>query len=277
MIYRYINNDVKKLETVKRNLLWMSSPMDFNDPFDCNFPILKSFSAEEFHAVMQLGGQALGKEPPRIEVYQSASPTEQSQFIENYIVQFREKIASFGVHCFSEIWDSILMWSHYSDKHRGICLGYDDTKFTKDYPGVLNKVRYSTHYPDVQLGEVAQDINKMLEKYLLTKHVDWRYEREWRLIIHDEAKTRVPAPFPLKEIIFGVKIDSSIKKCICEFVDPAVNLFDAIHEPTGEYGIQRTQITAKECRRVQHRIGVTHKKLGQVKTIIHCPAINDYS
>src|SRR6516165_6791682 len=27
--------------------------------------------------------------------------------------------------CFSKSWNNILMWSHYADKHRGICLGFD--------------------------------------------------------------------------------------------------------------------------------------------------------
>ena len=30
-----------------------------------------------------------------------------------------------GVLCFSRSWHNPVLWSHYSDKHRGICLGFD--------------------------------------------------------------------------------------------------------------------------------------------------------
>src|SRR6185369_16167015 len=31
----------------------------------------------------------------------------------------------YGVLCFSRSWSHPLLWSHYADKHRGICLGFD--------------------------------------------------------------------------------------------------------------------------------------------------------
>lgn len=30
-----------------------------------------------------------------------------------------------GVVCFSKNWSNPVIWSHYADKHRGICLGFD--------------------------------------------------------------------------------------------------------------------------------------------------------
>src|SRR5271154_5959350 len=40
--------------------------------------------------------------------------------------QFKAKMAlKFGVLCFNEKWDDILHWSHYADRHRGACLGFD--------------------------------------------------------------------------------------------------------------------------------------------------------
>lgn len=30
-----------------------------------------------------------------------------------------------GVICFSESWKTTLMWSHYGEKHTGMCLGFD--------------------------------------------------------------------------------------------------------------------------------------------------------
>ena len=33
--------------------------------------------------------------------------------------------ANRGVLCFSRGWHNPLLWSHYGDKHRGVCLGFD--------------------------------------------------------------------------------------------------------------------------------------------------------
>jgi len=36
-----------------------------------------------------------------------------------------EVVERYGIQCFSRTWKSIHTWSHYGDKHRGICLGFD--------------------------------------------------------------------------------------------------------------------------------------------------------
>jgi len=39
---------------------------------------------------------------------------------------FRRKIErQYGVLCFSRSWSNPLLWSHYGDKHRGMCLGFE--------------------------------------------------------------------------------------------------------------------------------------------------------
>ena len=43
-LLRELDGDQEKLATVKRNQLWMASPEDFNDPFDCNCFIMRIVS-----------------------------------------------------------------------------------------------------------------------------------------------------------------------------------------------------------------------------------------
>lgn len=31
----------------------------------------------------------------------------------------------YGLLCFCETWQSPLLWNHYADRHKGICLGFD--------------------------------------------------------------------------------------------------------------------------------------------------------
>src|SRR5712664_3511303 len=37
----------------------------------------------------------------------------------------REMSRQFGMISFSKGWRNPLLWSHYADKHRGMCLGFD--------------------------------------------------------------------------------------------------------------------------------------------------------
>jgi len=43
-----------------------------------------------------------------------------------------------GLLCFSKNWHNPVLWGHYADKHRGICLGFD---MPEDLP---TKVDYVT-------------------------------------------------------------------------------------------------------------------------------------
>ena len=102
---------------------------------------------------------------------------------------------------FSETKDNLLMWSHYADSSKGFCVEYDlgrinDGLLMKIYP-----VSYSNErllYYDVESlsdellrlkqcilndeeygeGGIENDICQLL----LSKSIDWEYEKEWRLI-----------------------------------------------------------------------------------------------
>ena len=39
--------------------------------------------------------------------------------------EFEKANAHHGVICFSGRWDSVLMWSHYANYHKGFCLGFN--------------------------------------------------------------------------------------------------------------------------------------------------------
>ena len=46
------------------------------------------------------------------------------QFINDLLPKIKELRNKALVSCFSERNDSILMWGHYADKHKGVCIGY---------------------------------------------------------------------------------------------------------------------------------------------------------
>jgi len=93
-----------------------------------------------------------------------------------------EHFNTYGVICFSEKPDEILMWSHYSDNHKGICLEFTAEKGT-DLSNLdkNHKVEYLAEYPRLMLTDfVNNDLAKASIKVMWTKAKIWEYENEWR-------------------------------------------------------------------------------------------------
>jgi hypothetical protein len=82
----------------------------------------------------------------------------------------KEMTKHFGMICFCKQWRNPLLWSHYADKHRGICLGFD-----VDNRG-LRAVTYVEERPDLKLPPTKGSADELL----FTKYRDWHYEEEWR-------------------------------------------------------------------------------------------------
>ena len=92
-----------------------------------------------------------------------------------------------GLLCFSADWTNPVLWSHYGQKHRGICLGFDLTRSHAE------RVRYKDKRLLAGLGEEGQPmtIDKKLQKQLLcTKFRHWEYEEELRVFVPLEKAAR---------------------------------------------------------------------------------------
>ncbi|MBA3571840.1 MAG: DUF2971 domain-containing protein [Pyrinomonadaceae bacterium] len=130
---------------------------------------------------------------------------------------------SVGILCLSEVNDSLLMWSHYTDSHRGFVVGFDSEnsffshkRTDQDEFGFLRRVEYTPERPQVVLSDTSSG------QWFQTKAEHWAYEREWRILrVLAEAGYRVDRlPFPIclfdyppeavREIIVGMRSDSSL-------------------------------------------------------------------
>ena len=82
-----------------------------------------------------------------------------------------------GMLCFSSDWSNPVQWSHYAEKHRGICLGFD----VQDE--LVTQVKYSKaplqlNWAAIELGGTVGEAE--MTRWLSTKFIHWRYENEWR-------------------------------------------------------------------------------------------------
>jgi hypothetical protein len=92
-----------------------------------------------------------------------------------------------GMICFGAVWDNPMMWAHYADKHKGICLGFeieDKLVSTVDYTDAKINVEFGSHLPNHGLSV------ELLNKVLTTKSTAWALEQERRVL----AALQTPDP-----------------------------------------------------------------------------------
>lgn len=167
---------------------------------------------------------------------------------------FDRLIESFRVLCFSRTNDSLLLWSHYADNHRGICLEYEftDNDFRKGcFPvvyspsqPVLERVeRYPADHPVAgAAGTLSINMNNEA-KVFLTKSQDWFYEQEYRVIRVAKKLTEVgerqPIPANLTAVYFGLRASQQLVAVVGRLLHdrPAIKFWNARLTP-GQFQLQ---------------------------------------
>lgn len=180
----------------------------------------------------------------------------------NHVI--KHKLEDFHyILCLSEIYDSILMWSHYGENHTGVVLEIDTTVPGKNfYRSSLKKVEYSDQIPAFfehkfiryyMTGEISFDMRDTYERSTYTKSAAWSYEREWRIIsgLHPDGVLlrgllRFPWPF-FPENITGVYLGSRATDedrqsiiSICRTRFPYATIWKG-HRPTDRFVIEFDQ------------------------------------
>jgi hypothetical protein len=91
-----------------------------------------------------------------------------------------------GLLCFSRDWHNPVLWSHYAERHTGLCLGFD-------VPDIhIHTISYSRRRVVIEADDLKHprrdDIDFM--KCLFTKYTHWRYEAEARVFVNLEETQR---------------------------------------------------------------------------------------
>lgn len=141
-----------------------------------------------------------------------------------------------GVHCFTPDPKSQLMWSHYADSHRGICLQF---RTSLDVPTFLaaGPVDYCDDFPDFHVPTAPQaDTVAMMTR----KGTVWSYEKERRItMLAINSRLLAFKPEALTGIILGSRFSDmhmpSIRQMLSERSErglPSVRVYRAIAQPT---------------------------------------------
>jgi hypothetical protein len=192
IIYKYRDWGNKNHKSLLLNQeLYISSPKDFNDPFDCritkNFHLLdtdEKIWAFVKHQIANLRQDLLKNENNIVSLEQKMfmrlklNREKEQKDWDDYT--YRKQDDHYGIISFSEIWDSILMWGHYACNHSGFCVGFHEEKLRNSGNfGSGGPVIYSDDLPNINPLDDISIRALFLETH--TKASDWQYEREYRL------------------------------------------------------------------------------------------------
>jgi hypothetical protein len=242
LLYKYRSLEDSAIDFTKKFVvdaeLWFASCTAFNDPFDCRVRFGLSGNKKQRARFVTRVMNELHPDMPRKQIKRGIRELEQMKWkfppeakrqAETDYYADVERMN--GIFCVSEVPDSILMWSHYADSHRGICVGI----VPQEDPGILmnaQRVRYENEYPVV--NPMNESPMTLFLKTVAVKAPQWAYEHEWRILNNKPNSIQKCRNTSIQEVILGACIEPEKRKAVEEWVaglDHEVELRTASLDP----------------------------------------------
>jgi len=230
-VYKY--RTIKQMEMILDNFsFWFANPNSFNDPFDCNLSEINPPNLDDAKKHLQTLNIKENDLIKALDCYEQ-NPTELTQLVET----IKEKtIFSKGVLSLSEKYDDILMWSHYSDYHKGVVIGLS---MDDDIPFFVTpiKIDYKNEY---EILNYLSNPHKSIIDTLKIKSSHWQYENEIR-IYKDKIGLQQINKKAIVKIYFGIKTsneDIDKIKTICKSKNLTHIKFYKGHQSYGSFEIK---------------------------------------
>jgi hypothetical protein len=220
--YKYTSVEVAKIALVNRTIRW-SSPIKFwkdNDPLDVPRELILGFEEEEFlealvdeiAKIVENPKVAFLDKKPKLKTIVQNLRAIPEEFRKRFISEMRrlvpQKADSFikplgefleywkrwvprmRIICLSELKDSMSMWFHYADNHRGVVLALDCIEEIDSPWLIARPVIYQNDPPLLAkealirsiIGKQPLDYEQFCFDCMHIKKTDWAYEKEWRVV-----------------------------------------------------------------------------------------------
>lgn len=284
--YKYRDFSKNTLDSLCHDRLYFAHPGTFNDPLDCNATVECDSSPDELRTLLAVlirkrvtsdvltslgqarikgGGatayaekRALSEAQNQLTniAYNATNPEYTVSKVEaegwlltSEVERELRRHYERGVCCFSTTYDSPLLWSHYGDQHRGLCIGYNLDRRPKPEP---HRVVYcdSRSVPTSLLTRALVHEDQMAKEeldrnMLLRKARGWGYEKEWRLI---GAQGDQDSPLLLKEVTFGLRCPMSVVLAVTKALagrNSPVRYYE-MYEVKGRFILHRREVDLDE-------------------------------
>lgn len=245
--YKYLDiNSCYTRCSLKGRYAYFSNPTEFNDPFDRVIPIayhllgendelfINYFSAKLKRADPLASSERISQQVSKL-LKDSRSSDDMKELFMNIAAKSRqyldELVSSIAVYCTSLEKDNILLWSHYADKHTGICLGintYELLTTLKCAGGMVKYGQYPIINPFDEYDEAEAEKN--YELMFLSKGEFWNYECEYRFSIFECSDRKQYFGSCIESLILGSGISPQNREYAirtCKAINPEIEIFEA--------------------------------------------------
>ena len=239
-LYKYRSLRTKKdRERTSRifthNEIYFAKYKDFNDPFDCNYHISCDGNFDTHKNRLRQLNPDLSEPKLDARTRRELQPGNLRRWKKKVNKQIHKISQSLGIFCMSAKRDNLLLWAHYADCHKGICLEFkvtDGKLFGCDF----FEVNYQEPYPNFSLYD---DVDMAwVTRYFATKSSDWDYEKEWR-ICYKESGCQIFPHQELSGVILGAHLSKTNRKHIDDWLNRRkcnVRIYQA-HEYEDRFGL----------------------------------------
>jgi len=203
IVYKYHSINRYLFDLLTSGQLWFSHQNELNDPYDCKYALSDNFLTP----LLKKSSTTLLKDLQKNDAFKKL---DEDSFFEIMLPTFKSNEWMSGLYemlfdqlgwsvcCFTTNPMNELMWAHYADSNRGVCLEFDLTK-TPELHEKLFPVEYNDTFPEVNSMD-------KLPTALLRKGKVWINESEWRILTNIRGKKDFNKE-SLNAIHFGYNVD----------------------------------------------------------------------
>lgn len=205
-------------DLIVNQALYFPSPAQLNDPFECK-PHIKTVSTPEQQRRKLAGIVKRNTNMSRAERRAQLSGKASRQAAASLARASGGSLDSVGIYSLTSLPRDLLMWPHYADTHRGVCVRFDTDAFERaglcPFP-----VEYAEQRPAVD--PILATADDWVSKAVLTKGTPWAYEREWRLVEIRGAEKVVHLAVPtINGVLLGANISPDDQAEVLQWVKDA--------------------------------------------------------
>lgn len=225
-------SDSHDLSNLFQKKAWLSSRIQFNDPFDSHINLLKPSARELKSLQTQLSGTC--KRLVR-SWYADGHLTESFKHQWTVITQsFSEMIDTYPMYCFAKEPNNNILWSHYSNNHSGFCIEFEHPEFE------YSEVKYQQKLPEISGIEflkvqfdMPSNLGDLILAGLSTKLDHWQVEQElrhlskFRLRKYQQGMLIDYPEGSITGIIFGERIEPDYRAFIMKNIPYKVSFKEA--------------------------------------------------
>lgn len=245
ILFKFRSVNKYLLQSIVQSEIHFAHPACLNDPFDCRVDIRQSLE---------------------VAISKSISPVrerlEKLRGLNDFLVKLQSDVAAMGVCSFScpldgsnALLENPLMWSHYADAHRGVCLTYrfSEQFFYDNADQILGiaAVDYGANPLADWFVENIDGFNdfedfgtSLLKKVLTVKSSEWQYEKEVRILRKVDGSNPIGKEH-LVQVCVGLntsETDIDLIKSLLSQGQYEVQLFRLIRSNDADFGLKASEI-----------------------------------